>query len=90
MLALVRFGLRAADDPRIINTVTAIDAVLKRELPAGPYWYRYNDDGYGEHANGAPSTAAASGGCGRCSPANERIMNWLWDDTMRRSGYSAR
>jgi glucoamylase len=53
-LALVRFGLRAADDPRIINTVTAIDAVLKRELPAGPYWYRYNDDGYGEHANGAP------------------------------------
>jgi len=53
-LALVRFGLRAADDPRIINTVTAIDAVLKRELPAGPYWYRYNADGYGEHANGAP------------------------------------
>jgi glucoamylase len=22
-------------------------------LPAGPYWYRYNDDGYGEHADGA-------------------------------------
>ena len=33
-LALVRFGLRAADDPRIVNTVTAIDAVLKRELPS--------------------------------------------------------
>lgn len=53
-LALVRFGLRAADDPRIRNTVAAIDAVVKRELPAGPYWYRYNDDGYGEHADGAP------------------------------------
>jgi glucoamylase len=53
-LAYVRFGLRAADDPRILNTVAVIDAVLKRELPAGPYWYRYNDDGYGEHANGAP------------------------------------
>jgi glucoamylase len=53
-LALVRFGLRAADDPRIRNTVLAIDAVLKRELPAGPYWYRYNDDGYGEHEDGAP------------------------------------
>ena len=28
-LALVRFGLRAADDPRILNTVKVIDAVLK-------------------------------------------------------------
>jgi glucoamylase len=53
-LAYVRFGLRAADDPRILNTVAAIDALLKRLLPAGPYWYRYNDDGYGEHADGAP------------------------------------
>ena len=34
-LALVRFGLRAADDPRILNTVKAIDALLQRELPAG-------------------------------------------------------
>ena len=53
-LALVRFGLRAADDPRIRNTVIAIDAVLKRELPAGSDWYRYNDDGYGEHEDGSP------------------------------------
>jgi glucoamylase len=53
-LALVRFGLRAADDPRILNTVKAIDSLLKRDLPAGPYWYRYNDDGYGEHEDGAP------------------------------------
>ena len=53
-LAYVRFGLRAADDPRILNTVAAIDALLKRLLPAGPYWYRYNDDGYGERADGAP------------------------------------
>jgi glucoamylase len=53
-LALVRFGLRAADDPRILNTVKAIDELLRRELPAGSYWYRYNDDGYGEHADGAP------------------------------------
>jgi glucoamylase len=60
-LALVRFGLRAADDPRILNTVKAIDALLKRELPAGPYWYRYNDDGYGEHADGAPFDGAGIG-----------------------------
>lgn len=53
-LALVRFGLRAADDPRIVNTVKVIDAMLKVELPGGPAWRRYNEDGYGEHADGAP------------------------------------
>jgi glucoamylase len=60
-LALVRFGLRAADDPRILNTVKAIDALLRRELPSGSYWYRYNDDGYGEHADGAPFDGAGIG-----------------------------
>jgi glucoamylase len=51
-LALVRFGLRAPDDPRILNTVRVIDALLKVDLPAGPCWRRYNGDGYGEHENG--------------------------------------
>ncbi len=53
-LALVRFGLRAADDPRILNTVKAIDALLKTETAAGPAWRRYNEDGYGETADGGP------------------------------------
>jgi glucoamylase len=53
-LALVRFGLRAADDPRIRDTATVIDALLKVETPSGPTWHRYNDDGYGEHEDGAP------------------------------------
>jgi glucoamylase len=53
-LALVRFGLRAADDPRIVDTVKVIDATLKCDLPQGPLWYRYTGDGYGEHADGAP------------------------------------
>jgi len=53
-LALVRFGLRAADDPRMINTVRVIDALLKTETPAGPIWRRYNEDGYGEHEDGSP------------------------------------
>ncbi len=52
-LALVRFGLRAADDPRILATVRAIDHALRVELPAGPCWYRYNHDGYGEHVDGS-------------------------------------
>ncbi|HWE75603.1 MAG TPA: glucan 1,4-alpha-glucosidase [Stellaceae bacterium] len=53
-LALVRFGLRAADDPRIRNTLRVIDALLKVEFPAGPSWRRYNGDGYGEHEDGRP------------------------------------
>src|ERR1700733_12853231 len=53
-LALVRFGLRAFDDPRILNTLKVIDSLLKANLPQGPCWYRYNGDGYGEHADGSP------------------------------------
>lgn len=53
-LALVRFGLRAPDDPRILNTIKVVDAVLRVKLPQGPCWYRYNGDGYGEHEDGSP------------------------------------
>jgi glucoamylase len=53
-LALVRFGLRAADDPRILNTIRVIDATLKQETKTGPVWHRYNEDGYGEHDDGGP------------------------------------
>ena len=60
-LALVRFGLRAANDPRILDTITAIDSLLKRDLPAGPYWYRYNVDGYGEHTDGSPFDGSGVG-----------------------------
>lgn len=51
-LALVRFGVRAPDDPRILDTVKVIDAVLKAEFPSGPVWRRYNGDQYGEHEGG--------------------------------------
>ena len=70
-LALVRFGLRAPDDPRILNTVKVIDALLRVKLPQGLCWYRYNDDGYGEHADGSPFDGT---GIGRAWPllAGER------------------
>ena len=51
-LALVRFGLRDANDPRILNTIKVIDARLKVETPGGPCWHRYNNDGYGEDKDG--------------------------------------
>ena len=53
-LALVRFGLRAPDDPRILNTIKVMDLLLRAKLPQGPCWHRYNGDGYGEHEDGAP------------------------------------
>ncbi len=70
-LALVRFGLRAPDDRRILNTLRAIDALLAVELPQGPCWYRYNGDGYGEHKDGS---AFDGTGIGRAWPllAGER------------------
>jgi glucoamylase len=70
-LALVRFGLRAPDDLRILNTIKVIDALLKAKLPQGPGWYRYNDDGYGEHDDGSPFNG---NGVGRVWPllAGER------------------
>jgi len=60
-LALVRFGLRAPDDPRILDTLKAIDAKLRCDLPQGPLWYRYTGDGYGEHADGTPFDGTGQG-----------------------------
>jgi glucoamylase len=60
-LALVRFGLRRADDPRILNTVRAIDGLLRVEMSRGPCFYRYNGDGYGEHDNGSPFDGRGTG-----------------------------
>ncbi len=60
-LALVRYGLRSADDPRILNTIKVIDATLKLDHPSGPVWYRYNGDGYGEQDDGRPFNATGIG-----------------------------
>jgi glucoamylase len=70
-LALVRFGLRAPDDPRILDTVKVIDKLLRVDLPQGPGWRRYNYDGYGEKEDGRPFDGV---GVGRVWPllAGER------------------
>jgi glucoamylase len=70
-IALVRFGLRSPDDPRVLNTIAVIDRLLKVELPQGPGWRRYNLDGYGEKADGRPFDGV---GIGRVWPllAGER------------------
>jgi glucoamylase len=52
-LELVRYGIRAPDDPVIVDSLAVIDAVLKTDTPAGPFWRRYNHDGYGQRSDGS-------------------------------------
>jgi glucoamylase len=51
---LVRFGVRAADDPLIQNSVRVVDSTLRVDTPRGPAWRRYNHDGYGQRDDGGP------------------------------------
>ncbi|HVU27034.1 MAG TPA: glycoside hydrolase family 15 protein [Verrucomicrobiae bacterium] len=52
-LHLVRYGIRAADNPIILDSIKVLDAALKRDLPQGPCWRRYNHDGYGQKDDGS-------------------------------------
>jgi glucoamylase len=53
-LELVRYGVRRADDPLMVDSLKVVDAVIKRDLPQGPGWLRYNWDGYGDRPDGGP------------------------------------
>jgi glucoamylase len=53
-LELVRYGVRAPNDPVIVDTLKVIDSVLRRDTPKGPCWLRYNHDGYGQRTDGGP------------------------------------
>jgi glucoamylase len=60
-LQLVRYGLRKADCPWIVDSLKAVDHLLKTETPSGPVWHRYNSDGYGEHRDGRPFDGTGHG-----------------------------
>jgi len=53
-LELVRYGIRRAGSPLMEDSLRVVDAVLRVEAPAGPCWRRYNNDGYGQRADGGP------------------------------------
>ncbi len=53
-LELVRYGIRRADDPLIVDSLKVVDACLKIETPYGDAWRRYNHDGYGQRKDGGP------------------------------------
>lgn len=60
-LELVRYGIRQADDPLIIDSLRVVDATLKVDTPFGPCWRRYSHDGYGQRADGSPWQAWGQG-----------------------------
>jgi glucoamylase len=53
-LELVRYGVRRADDPTVVDSLRVVDVVLKVDTPFGPCWHRYNHDGYGQREDGGP------------------------------------
>ncbi len=61
-LELVRLGIKPANDPLIVRTLTVIDRLIKVETPNGSGWYRYNHDAYGERADGGNYDGRTGGG----------------------------
>jgi glucoamylase len=60
-LELVRYGIRKADDPVVVDTIRVVDEILKVETPLGPCWHRYNHDGYGQRDDGGPYEGSGTG-----------------------------
>ncbi len=51
-LELVRLGIKAPNDPMIVDALKLVDEKIKVTTPSGDAWYRYNGDAYGETATG--------------------------------------
>jgi glucoamylase len=60
-LELVRYGIRRADDPLIVDSLKVVDHCLKIETPFGVSWRRYNHDGYGQKKDGGPYDGSGQG-----------------------------
>lgn len=52
-LELVRHGVFPANSPYITLSLPVIDSTIEQTINGNQYWYRYNHDGYGEHADGS-------------------------------------
>jgi len=60
-LQFVRLGIRDPHDPLVLASLAVVDHVLKRDLPQGPCWRRYNFDGYGQKADGGAFDGTGEG-----------------------------
>lgn len=61
-LELVRLGIKSADDPLIVKSLSVVDRTIKVETPGGAAWYRYNRDAYGERPDGGSYDAKSGKG----------------------------
>jgi glucoamylase len=52
-LELVRQGDLPANSPYVTLSLPVIDSTISQVVNGNRYWYRYNHDGYGEHADGS-------------------------------------
>ncbi|WP_345933721.1 glycoside hydrolase family 15 protein [Granulicella sp. WH15] len=62
-LELVRYGIRRADDPLIVDSLKVVDSCLKYTTPYGDAWRRYNHDGYGQKKDGSNYDGSGQGRC---------------------------
>ena len=61
-LELVRLGDMSPSNWTILETIPKYDSLLKQSIPGkGDAWFRYNDDGYGEHNDGTPYNGTGRG-----------------------------
>lgn len=60
-LELVRLGVKPPSDPYVSESVRVADDLLKCMTPAGPGWYRYNHDAYGEPREGETLNRSGQG-----------------------------
>jgi glucoamylase len=67
-LELVRLGVKPADDPKVAESLTVVDKLIKRSTPGGDMFYRYNHDSYGEDENTGTGWTDTSGDRGRLWP----------------------
>jgi glucoamylase len=52
-LELVRQGVLPSNSPYIGRSLPVIDSTIEQTINGNSYFYRYNHDGYGEHADGS-------------------------------------
>ena len=52
-LELVRQGVMPSNSPYVTLSLPVIDSTISQVINGNRYWYRYNHDGYGEHADGS-------------------------------------
>ncbi|HZO74623.1 MAG TPA: carbohydrate-binding protein [Ktedonobacteraceae bacterium] len=60
-LELARQGVMPANSPYITLSLPVVDSTISQVINGNRYWFRYNHDGYGEHADGSDFNGSGMG-----------------------------